>query len=278
MDIRQMVDFHLQSGAEATVAARPVPRGEASAFGVIATDADGRITNFLEKPTDPPAMPGNPEMSHVSMGNYIFNRSTLLKALAEAQQQKQDDFGKDVLPNLVAQGRRVFAYDFHENVVPGVKPYEEQGYWRDVGTIEAYYKAHQDMLGTAPLFDLNNSQWPILSGGRVGFSAYIASAHVENSLVGEGAVIHGGTVRNSIVSGGVQIEEGATVDGAIILEGVRIGRGATIGRAIIDKHNVIEPGLRLGLDPAQDRFCSHIDRSGIPIVPRKGMKTHGAEE
>ena len=167
MDIRQMMDFHIEREALVTVAARPVPIEQASSFGVIVTDDAGRIVGFQEKPKKPTPMPTDPTRAYVSMGNYIFNKDILLEALGKAQRKKQHDFGAHVIPDLVETGK-VFAYDFATNTIPGTMPYEEEGYWRDVGTISAIFDAHMDMLGNAPLFELDNSQWPIHPSGYEG--------------------------------------------------------------------------------------------------------------
>lgn len=164
MDIRQMIDFHIQKDAFVTVAARPVPVKQASSFGVIQTDSEKRIIGFQEKPKKPTPMPDDPSRAYVSMGNYIFNRDVLLDALARAQRKKQHDFGAHVIPDLV-DTEKVFAYDFATNTIPGTMDCEEKGYWRDVGTISAYFDAHMDMLGDCPLFEFDNRSWPIHPSG-----------------------------------------------------------------------------------------------------------------
>ncbi len=270
MDVRQMVDFHLQNGADVTVAARPVPVEEASAFGVIHIDDDHRITAFKEKPRKPPHIPGDPTRSLVSMGNYIFSRDVLLESLARAENKKQDDFGKHILPDLVETGN-IFAYDFETNDVPGLHPYEERGYWRDVGTIQAFYDAQMDLLGEKPLMDLNNPDWPIFTGTDVGMSsARVFKGNINNSLVSEGTLILGGKIRNSIIRRGVTIEPGALVEDCILMDGVVIKRGARLRRVIVDKNNIVEENSEIGFDPEQDHFLCHIDPSGIAVIPRGG--------
>src|SRR5512139_609181 len=160
MDIRQMIDFHLSKNAYVTVAARPVPIDQASSFGVIITDRDKRIVGFQEKPKIPTPMADDPNRAYVSMGNYVFNRDVLLDSLAKAQRKNQHDFGAHVIPDLVETGK-VFAYGFATNVILGTKAYKEKGYWRDVGTIAAFFEAQLDMLRDLPLFDLHNRSWPI---------------------------------------------------------------------------------------------------------------------
>lgn len=273
MDIRQMVDFHIRKGADVTVAARPVPRSEASAFGVIATDDNQRITGFLEKPKDPPHMPGRPDMSFASMGNYIFNRNILLNSLSEAQRNKQHDFGSHILPALVGT-HRVFAYDFGGNEVPGMKPYEELAYWRDVGTISSFFDSHMDLLGDRPKFDLNNRQWPIKSGGSGEGSARITRGTVENSMLAEGVVIDGGTVRNSVLRRGVMVESGAQVENCIVMDHVVLKKNCRLKNVIIDKSNIVDENEVIGVVPEEDRFSCHIDApSGIAILPKGGRRS-----
>ncbi len=272
MDIRQMIDFHLEKGADVTVAARPVPLAEASAFGVIATDRDGRITGFQEKPKDPTPMPGASDRAFVSMGNYIFSRDVLFDAL-QCGADNQHDFGKHILPSLIGSGK-VFAYDFATNVVPGTKSFEEQGYWRDVGTIPAYYQAHMDMLGEMPVFDLHNNQWPIHPARYQGPAARILKAEIENSLISEGAIICNAKIVNSVIRRDVVIEDGASIEESIILDHTVIKKGCRLKRVIVDKFNEIPEGTSIGFDAGADRAAGtyHIDQSGIVVVPKAGRK------
>ena len=208
MDVRQMVAFHRGHGADVTVAALPVPRASASAFGVIETDAQGRIRRFLEKPEQPPAMPHDPQRAYASMGNYVFTAQVLIDALHRARRLGARDFGRHVLPAMIGT-HRVFAYDFGTNRVPGVRDYEEHAYWRDVGTIETYFQAHQDLLGREPRFNLFNPQWRISSSNYQGPSARILRGHVENSILGSGTLLKGGVIKDSIVRREVIVEEDA---------------------------------------------------------------------
>ncbi len=270
MDIRQMVDFHMRTEASVTVAARPVPIEQASAFGCMQTDPDLRITNFLEKPKNPPPMPGRPDHAFVSMGNYIFNTEVLVKALADAQRKKQNDFGAHIIPDLVGSTKKVFAYDFSTNVIPGSMPHEELGYWRDVGTIEAFFNANMDMLGERPAFEINNSQWPILTGSGQFSQLKIQKGEITNSILAPGVSVNGAKIKNSIIRSGVSIGKGAVVEDCIIMDDVHINRNVKLKRIIIDKHNVIEEGAEIGLNPKNDRFRCHMDPCGIGIVPRGG--------
>jgi glucose-1-phosphate adenylyltransferase len=269
MDIRQMIDFHLSKDAAVTVAARPVPIEEASAFGVIVSDSEHRIVSFQEKPRQPVSTPDDPKRSYVSMGNYIFNRKVLEDALARAQRKKQNDFGAHVLPDIVDTGK-IFAYDFSSNIIPGTTPYEEKGYWRDVGTISAYFDANMDILGRFPNFEIDNVNWPIHPSRYEGPSARILSADIKNSMLAEGVFIQKARIVNSIISSGVTIESGVSVEDCIIMERTLLKKGCRLKRVIVDKMNVIEEDERIGFDTEADRFRCHIDSSGIAIVPKGG--------
>jgi len=269
MDIRQMIDFHLRKGASVTVAARPVPIGQASSFGVIVSDSEQRIVGFQEKPKKPTPMPGDPDRAYVSMGNYVFNKDILLEALARAQRKKQHDFGAHVIPDLVETGK-VFAYDFATNDIPGTMPYEEKGYWRDVGTIAAFFETHMDMLGERPLFELNNDLWPIHPSGHEGPATKILRADIRNSMIAEGCTIHRAKIRDSFIRSGVVIEDDVSVENCVIMDQVLLKKGCRLKRVIVDKMNVIDAGVEIGFDPEKDRFRCHIDTSGIAIIPRGG--------
>lgn len=269
MDIRQMIDFHIEKNAYVTVAARPVPIEDASSFGVIMSDSERRIIGFQEKPKKPLPMPDNPDKSYVSMGNYIFTKEVLLEALAKAQRKKQHDFGAHVIPELVETGK-VFAYDFSTNIVPGTMPYEEKGYWKDVGNISAFFNAHFDMLGESPLFELNNNEWPIHPSSYEGPATKIIKADIRNSLIAEGCYISKAKIKNSVLRTGVVIEDDVIIEDSVIMDDVIIKKGCKLRKAIIDKLNVIEEGTEIGFEPDKDRFRCHIDSSGIAIVPKSG--------
>jgi glucose-1-phosphate adenylyltransferase len=277
MDIRQMIDFHLSNSASVTVAARPVPLSQASAFGVIETDSSRRITGFQEKPKKPTPLADDPSLAYVSMGNYIFNRDVLTEALAKAQRNHQHDFGAHVIPDLVATGQ-VFAYDFATNIIAGTLPTEEKGYWRDVGTISSYFDAHMDMLGKTPKFELDNKKWPIHPSGYGGPAAKILRGDIRNSIIAEGVVIYGARIRNSFIRSGVVIEDGVSVDECIIMDNVVLRKGSRLKRVIVDKLNIIGEGETFGFDPAADRFKCHIDASGISIIPKEGRRMRKTKE
>jgi glucose-1-phosphate adenylyltransferase len=268
MDVRQMVDFHRQRGAAVSVAAIPIPLKEASAFGIIDADGEGRIRGFLEKPEHPPAMPGDPTRAYGSMGNYLFETEVLLRALHEAKQRGESDFGRHILPRLI-KTHPIYAYDFAQNRVPGIRDYEEPGYWRDVGTIDAYFAASQDGLGAQPRFDLHNPHWLINSSNYQGPSVQIVGGVVENCIIGAGSIVKGGVVRNSVLRREVVIEEDAQVEDCILMDYAVIGRGAKLRRVILDRHNTIEPGTRIGYDAAADASRYHVTESGLVVIGKK---------
>lgn len=282
MDIRQMIYFHREHKADISVAALPVPVESASNFGIIDTQADGRIQRFQEKPQQPKPIPTDPKRAYASMGNYIFNTDILVNALIEANRLGETDFGHHVLPRLL-KNHRLFAYDFSTNEIPGMKRYEEVGYWRDVGTIDTYFEAHKDVLGAEPHFDAFNPQWPIYSSNYQGPVARILGGQVENSLFGAATVIHKETqIRNCIVRREAVIETGVQLEDCIIMDYVRIGRGSRLRRVIVDRHNIIEPNTQLGYDHQQDREQYHITPAGVVVVPRgkrsffaRNSRSHG---
>ena len=273
MDARQMVDQHIASGAGVTVAAIRAPRDQSSAFGVILTKDGRRIDEFLEKPADPPGLADDPDSVLVSMGNYVFTTSALLDAVKRdaINEESSHDLGGDVIPALVAAGEAQ-VYDFENNKVPGATE-RDAGYWRDVGTLDAYHDAHMDLVSAWPIFDLYNSQWPILTStsslppakfvhgepGRTG--------HAIDSLVSPGCIVSGGTVRRSVLSPGVKVHSNAELDECVLLHGVDVGRGAVLQRAIIDKGVLIPPGTTIGVDHVHDRERGfHVSDSGIVVL------------
>ena len=271
MDLRQMIDFHVAADADVTVAALPVPVSQASAFGVIDCDAAGRIRDFVEKPPSPPAMPHDPDRAYASMGNYIFRTSTLIEALVEARNRRSTDFGRDVLPRLI-RTHRVFAYDFALNSCPGLQAYEEASYWRDVGTIDAYFDATMDTLGTEPAFDLMNPRWPIRSSNYQGPPASFGTAHIEDSDIGAGVLIRDATLRRSVIRAETVIGRDVVIEDSIVLDSCTIGDGARIRRAIIDRHNTIAAGERIGYERDQDAARYAVTESGITVVPLAPLK------
>jgi glucose-1-phosphate adenylyltransferase len=266
MDVRDMIDFHRARRADVTVAALPVSLGEAAAFGIITCEPCGRIRQFLEKPAHPPAMPGDPTRAYASMGNYVFRTETLIRALGESHERGEKDFGRHVLPRLAAS-HRVYAYDFTQNRVPGVRHQEERAYWRDVGTVDAYFTASMDTLGAEPRFNLFNPRWPIRSSNHQAPAPHILDARIQTSHIGTGALVKGGSIRNSVIRREVVIEEDVELEDCVIMDRCSILRGARLRRTIVDRYNCIEAGVRIGFDPAADRAHYHVTDAGVVVVP-----------
>jgi glucose-1-phosphate adenylyltransferase len=266
MDLQQMVDFHREREAEVTVAALPVPLQEATAFGVIAVDAELRVCEFQEKPKQPSPMPSDSSRAFASMGNYLFNTKVLLEALKICHERGEHDFGNHVLPRLM-RTHRLYAYDFASNKVPGIKSFEEPAYWRDVGTLDAYFNAHQDTLGLMPRFETFNPQWPIYSSNYQGPVAKIIDGTIKNSFIGGGTLVKGAAVHDTVIRREVKLEEDVELDQCIIQDYVQIGRGARLRRVIVGPYNAIEAGVRIGYDLEADSKKYHVTSSGIVVVP-----------
>ncbi|KAF0969165.1 MULTISPECIES: glucose-1-phosphate adenylyltransferase [Gordonia] len=272
MDPSQMVDAHIESGADVTVAGIRVPRAEAFAFGCIDSDASGRITRFLEKPADPPGTPDDPDSTFASMGNYVFTTEALVDALrADAADSDSDhDMGGDIIPAFVDRGT-AYVYDFKDNEVPGATE-RDKGYWRDVGTLDAFYEAHMDLVSVHPIFNLYNGRWPIRGETHnLPPAKFVQGGVAEDSVVGSGCIISAGTVRNSVLSSNVIVEDGAIVEGSVLMPGVRVGKGAVVRRAILDKNVVVGDGEQLGVDPDSDRERFSVSAGGVVTVG-KGVR------
>ncbi len=279
MDMTQMVRQHADGGAGVTVAAIPVAREEASSFGVIQTASDGRtVEAFLEKPAEPPGLPGDPSMSYASMGNYVFSTDVLLEALHQdaTDDGSRHDMGGDIIPMLVKQGCAQ-AYDFGDNEVPGAEE-RDTGYWRDVGTLDSYFEAHMDLCAVHPIFNLYNDRWPILtyvpsqppakfvhdSGDRVGRAI--------NSVVSNGVVVSGGLVTQSVLSPGVRVNSWSRVERAVIMHNTKIGRHAVVQDAILDKNVEVPEGAQVGVDKEHDKARGFLVSAGGITVVGKGQK------
>jgi len=274
MNIDDMVDYHESRKADVTISCIPTPRSGASAFGIVETDKDLRITGFTEKPKDPKGIPYNPDYSFVSMGNYIFKTDVLIDALEKdaAGVESNHDFGRDIIPGLIKRAN-VYAYDFGQNNLPGLKDHEEKGYWRDVGTIESFYNAHMDMLGEQPLLDLSNRRWTVHAASFKSPPSKIDNVSVENSLLGEGCTIKNARIRNSIIGRSVTIDDGVELDGAIVMDYTIIKRNCRIRHAIIDRFNTIEADTKIGYDLAQDKERYYVSPSGIVVLKRGPRRT-----
>ena len=273
MDPRQMVEQHLARGAGVTVAAIPVPRSEASQFGVIEADHDGRIIAFHEKSANPPTMPGDDTRCLASMGNYVFDTQTLIDIVTPNEEEPLFDMGGDVIPALTRQGVAQ-VYDFSTNVIPG-QDERENGYWRDVGTIDAFYEANMDLIAPVPVFNLYNERWPVytyrkaLPPAKVSRGVGGEPAFVDGSLLSQGSIVSGSHVERSIISPRVFIDHDAHVTDSIIMEGVHIGAGARLNRCIVDKNVVIPNFERIGLDRAADAERYTVSDNGIVVIEKE---------
>jgi glucose-1-phosphate adenylyltransferase len=278
MDVRQMIDFHVDKACDASVAVIPVSKQEARDFGVIEVDEAGRIVGFHEKVQDPPGMPGNPGMCLASMGNYVFNTKALMDQLNRdaGSEESMHDFGRDVLPRMVANGQTVYAYDFATNLIPGEDEHG-RGYWRDIGAVDAYWQAQMDLIEIHPHFNLYNTFWPIRTGvthdppakfvfrdevhARVGIAT--------DSLVSHGCIISGGRIHRSVLSVGCRINSFSEVEESVLFENVRIGRHARLRRCIIDKDVEIPQGSEIGFNLEVDRKRFHVTDQGIVVIPKR---------
>jgi len=275
MDVEQMLAFHVENGADATVAANVVPKAEASQFGCIHTDEKGRIIGFVEKPADPPEIPGKPGYSYVSMGNYIFERETLEEAVIEDARDPSSnhDFGKNVLPALWGKCK-VFAYDFSTNKLPG----KDRPYWKDVGTIKAYWEAHMDLCHPDSDMTLFNPKWRIRTVSFADPPAYsYPSGGQQCSVIGtlraEGSRVLGAVVHRSILARNTLINPGAVLEECIIGQGVTIGENCKLRRVIVDAHNKIPPDTIIGYDLDEDRKKYHVDEtSGVVVIAMPVMQ------
>ncbi len=266
MDYLAMLEFHLSKGADLTVAAVPAPRKEASAFGVLHVDENHQIINFLEKPPDPPGMPGNPKMSLVSMGVYIFAAETLVRELiADAKnKESQHDFGRNIIPQMVGK-KKVFAYPFLDWTSG------HPAYWRDIGQLDAYFQAHMDLVGEKPVFDLYGDVWPIRGHLTLRPPTKCLShkkpVEVTNSLISSGCELHEARVHQAVLSPGVRLGKGVDIEEAVIWHNVRVGVGAKIKRAIIEDGVMIPPRFKIGYDREADASRFPVTEGGVVVVP-----------
>jgi len=271
MDYRKMIAFHLEKGADLTVAAIRMDRNLSREFGVMEIDADWRIIGFQEKPEEPKTIPGDPSGILASMGIYIFNTELLVRRLIEdARSDSSHDFGKDIIPMMIGKDQ-IFAFDFREGDCGGT------GYWRDVGTIDAYYEATIDLISVTPQLNLYDPQWPILTQQPISPPAktvWIEEGRVGtalNSIISNGCIISGGNVKRSILSPNVMVHSFTEVEDSILLEGVDVERKAKIKRTIIDKEVRIPPGMEIGYHLDEDAKRFTVTDSGIVVVP-KGIR------
>jgi glucose-1-phosphate adenylyltransferase len=279
MNIRQMLDHHVEAGGSVTVAAIPVPLAEAREFGVIRTE-DGKIRDFLEKPQDPePTVPGG-TTALASMGNYIFRTKDLIDVLREDSEisSSKHDFGHNILPRLASEGR-AFVYDFSKNTIPGMEDLET-GYWRDIGNIDAYWKANMDLVAVTPSFNLYNPYWTIRTYRPQVPPAKFVFADEKNKRVGVatdsivcgGSIISGGQIDRSILSHGIRVNSYSHVSESVVFNGVDIGRYARLNRCIVEKDVRIPADLRVGFNPEEDQKFFFVSSGGIVVVTQEGIE------
>ena len=277
MDVYQMLKFHKIKSADLTISAIPIPIEDAKEFGIIEVDENWKLTGFVEKPQTPPkSIPNNPNMCLASMGNYIFNKNILIDALKKDAiiEESSHDFGKNVIPMLLNEGKEIFIYNFAENEFPGMTE-KEKGYWRDVGSIDAYWQANMDLLEYESELNLYSKDWPIRTfnynyppakfiwqeGERVGMAT--------NSMVSEGCIVSGGTISRCVLSPEVKINSYSKVTDSILMENVNVGRYSEIRKCIIDKNVIIPPYTKIGINREEDiKRGFYVSPNGVTIVPK----------
>ncbi|WP_034356377.1 glucose-1-phosphate adenylyltransferase [Deinococcus phoenicis] len=275
MNVEHMLQAHIDARADVTIAAYPMAQSQAHQFGVMHVDDRWKITDFLEKPKDPPSIPGQEGLSLTSMGNYIFSRRALEELLHTSISGNEEgfDFGHDVIPRALSDGYHVQAYDFHRNPVPG-----QTGpnlYWRDVGTLDAYFEASLDLVSVNPEFDIYNPEWPLRTSSE--FSPPAKFVHEAegrkgqafNTIMAGGVIISGGTVRDSVLGRNVRTHSYSLVESCVLFDNVEVGRHSHLRRVIVDKDVTIPPGTKIGLNPEEDLARGFtITESGVTVVPK----------
>jgi glucose-1-phosphate adenylyltransferase len=279
MDYGEMLADHVRNEADMTVACMEVPIGEASAFGVMAVDDEGRVVSFVEKPVNPPAMPDRPDTALCSMGVYVFNAAFLYEQLIRDadDSHSEHDFGKDVIPHLLHSGYRVYAHSFSDSCVyaQGEKPY-----WRDVGTVDAYWEANLDLSRVTPELNLYDKDWPIwtdqqqLPPAKFVFDDDNRRGMAVDSTVSGGCIISGATVRRSVLFSNVHVAEGAYLEEAVVLPSVRIGEGAMLKKVVIDRGCQIPPGMTIGVDHEADAARFLVTAQGVTLVTPEMLDQH----
>lgn len=269
MDYASMLDFHNESGADLTISCLTVPRRSASQLGVMAVDEQARVTGFLEKPADPPGMPGNPDMSLANMGVYIWRTAALVEAISiDSRTNSSHDFGRDIIPAMLRANKSLYAYEFRP---AGGSPHP---YWRDIGTLESYWQAHMDLVAPVPELDLYDETWPTftykppLPPAKIVCGENFRQAVATDSLLSAGVIICGADVERSVLSPGVRVEPLAQVSECILMDDVFVGKGASLRRCIVDEGVVIPPGYRIGHDSDEDAR-KFVVCSGITVVPKR---------
>ncbi len=278
MDFSQMLEHHVASGLPCTVAGIRQPRSLADQFGVIESDPEHRgvIKAFVEKPKETPGLPDSPDEVLASMGNYIISADALMEAVTKdaAEEDSKHDMGGNIVPWFVSQGG-AGVYDFKDNDVPGASE-RDRDYWRDVGTVDAFYEAHQDLISVTPVFNLYNEQWPVFAGSRNSvppakfvYGHHERLGHAVDSIVSPGVIVSGGEVISSVLSPGVRVNSWSSVRESVLMDGVNVGRNTVVNRTILDKYVRVEEGARVGIDPEHDRERGFtVTDSGITVVAK----------
>ena len=278
MDFSQMLEHHVASGLPCTVAGIRQPRSLADQFGVIESDPERRgvIKAFVEKPKETPGLPDSPDEVLASMGNYIISADALMEAVTKdaAEEDSKHDMGGNIVPWFVSQGG-AGVYDFKDNDVPGASE-RDRDYWRDVGTVDAFYEAHQDLISVTPVFNLYNEQWPVFAGSQNSvppakfvYGHHERLGHAVDSIVSPGVIVSGGEVISSVLSPGVRVNSWSSVRESVLMDGVNVGRNTVVNRTILDKYVRVEEGAMVGIDPEHDRERGFtVTDSGITVVAK----------
>ena len=271
MNYAEMIAFHRRNRADLTIASLTVPRADARDFGVMAVDDAGRVLSFLEKPSDPPPMPDHPDQALASMGIYVFSTDVMYELLfqdAARKEASRHDFGKDIIPGML-RSSRVFAYPFRD------ENRKQAAYWRDVGTLDAYFQANMDLISVDPILNLYDRDWPIhtyqppMPPPKFVHTDHDRRGAAFNSIVCQGAIVSGGQLYRSIVSPGVRVNSYALVEDSILFDGVEVGRHAKVRRAIVDKDVRIPPGFEVGYDRALDLARGlTVTAEGVTVVAK----------
>ncbi|MEZ4319663.1 MAG: glucose-1-phosphate adenylyltransferase [Myxococcota bacterium] len=276
IDVSQFEAAHHRLNADLTIAAFPVPRSEATEFGVIQIDDTGRVTGFQEKPSDPTPIPGRPDWCLVSMGNYMFKRDLLEELLIEDAHdpESKKDFGKNIIPTLLKSGGRIFIYDFTENEIVG-EPTGAPAYWRDVGTIGSYFRANMELRSALPSLNLYNRQWRIRTAQRdyppARFVRHEGGRPVDvvDSLVCEGSIVQSAALKEVMLGYDCFVHAGARIHDSILLSGCDVGEDVHLSGVLCDKNCSFERGVRVGIDPEEDRArFPFITEEGIVVLPK----------
>ena len=267
MDYQKMLRFHQDMAAEVTLGAIEIPVEDGRRFGIVAVDQAERVTDFLEKPINPPPIPGQPGQALASMGSYIFDSDVLIKALEEdaARPTSHHDFGKDIIPSLIGHGR-TYAYPFYDENKKAAK------YWRDIGTIDAYYEAQMDLCQVNPEFNMYDPEWPLRTympqapPAKFVFAEDARRGEARDSLVSQGCIVSGSRIYGSILCPNVRVHSFCTVEDSILMPGVRVGRHARIRKAIVDRDLDIPRGALIGFNPEEDRRRHTVSEGGVVVV------------